>query len=219
MIMPPSPIVRHARADDLSALVHIKTQLAIHNALEATSGFLLGTDPSTYEKLIMTQRIWVLEDEGRVRGFAVTFSDDILRASDLWARQSMIVWRDFDPDILTNAKVGYFDQLAMEPTYQRRHLGAALALQAVDRLFAEGHAHTFATTVTKPFQNEAALPLLRRIGAQYVGQVSEVYPDVGPLVSDLHYIAQDTYKTCIDALRIEGLQWEKDVIDLILGKD
>jgi hypothetical protein len=178
--------IRSAHAGDLADIVAVKEALAFApGGRRPRGGFLLGCPPERYSALIGAGCVLVLEQEGRVAGFAVAVPDPLLRASDLWARRSLIRWREKEGEPPPDEPIAYFDQLALAPWASR--LGAApLALAAVARLAEAGHAWLYATTLQAPIRNPAALPLLRGIGARVVGSVTEHYDDVGEVVSELH---------------------------------
>ena len=203
--------VRKALANDVDRMMAIKEELSVQASDSVTDGFLLGTDEAVYQHLIEARRVWVIE-ENEVLGFAVTLSDSFLRRSDFWQRRHQVEWSNVDWNQFEQSKVGYFDQLAMASNVQRRHWGAALALRAVDSLFKEGHDHVFATTVIAPFKNEAALPLLHRIGSRPVGTLKETYPCVGELESRLHHVDKARYLGHIEALKNNTGCWEADLI-------
>ena len=178
--------IRRAGGDDLAAIVAIKEALAFApGSRRPRGGFLLGCAPERYSALIAADCVLVLEQEGRVAGFAVALPDTLLRASDLWARRSLIRWRKSEGEPAPGEAIAYFDQLALAP-WARRLDGAPLALAAARRLAESGHAWLYATTLQAPIRNPAALPLLRRVGARVVGSVTEFYEEVGEVVSDLH---------------------------------
>jgi hypothetical protein len=170
----------------VAAIVAIKQALGfVPGAARPRGGFLLGCPPERYAALIEAKCVLVLEQCVRVAGFAVAVPDPLLRASDLWARRSLIRWRDGEGAPPDDEPIAYFDQLALAPWASR--VGAApLALAAAARLAEVGHARLYATTLRAPIRNPAALPLLRGFGARVVGSVSEYYEDVGEVVSDLH---------------------------------
>ncbi|HEX8381668.1 MAG TPA: hypothetical protein VF619_14095 [Allosphingosinicella sp.] len=178
--------IRPARSGDLAAIVAIKDSLAFApGSARPRGGFLLGCAPERYSALIAAQCVLVLEQDGRVAGFAVAVPDPLLRSSDLWARRSLIRWLEGEGEPPEGEPIAYFDQLALAPRASR--LGAApLALAAAGRLAEAGHVRLYATTLQAPIRNPAALPLLRGIGARIVGSVTEHYEDVGEVVSDLH---------------------------------
>jgi ribosomal protein S18 acetylase RimI-like enzyme len=178
--------IRPAGPGDLAAIVAIKEALGFApGSPRPRGGFLLGCPPERYSALIAAGCVLVLEQEGRVAGFAVALPDPLLRSSDLWARRSLIRWRDREGEPPPGEPIAYFDQLALAPWASR--LGAApLALAAVSRLAEAGHARLYATTLETPIRNPAALPLLRGFGARVVGSVTEHYEGVGEVVSDLH---------------------------------
>jgi hypothetical protein len=178
--------IRPADAGDLGAIVAIKEALAFApGGGRPRGGFLLGCAPDRYSALIEAECVIVLEQDERVAGFAVGLPDSLLRASDLWARRSLIRWRENEGEPPDSEPIAYFDQLALAPRASR--LGAApLALAAALRLAEAGHARLYATTLCAPIRNPAALPLLLGIGARIVGTVTEHYEGVGEVVSDLH---------------------------------
>lgn len=190
--------IRAARADDLDDIVAIKEALAFAPGRRGPrGGFLLGCSPERYEGLIGAQCVLVLEQEGRVAGFSAALPDPLLRASELWARRSLIRWREGEGEPPPGAPIAYFDQLALAPWASR--LGAApLALAALCRLAEAGHAWLYATTLQAPIRNHAAFPLLHGISARVVGSVTERYEGLGEVVSDLHCAP---FATALAALR------------------
>ena len=178
--------IRAARPEDVDAIVAIKQALGFSpGAARPRGGFLLGCPPERYSALIEAGCVLALEQQCRLAGFAVAVPDPLLRASDLWARRSLIRWRDGHGEPPEDEPIAYFDQLALAP-WASRFAAAPLALAAVARLAEAGHARLYATTLRAPIRNPAALPLLRGIGARVVGSVREYYEDAGEVVSDLH---------------------------------
>ena len=178
--------IRPACAGDLADIVAIKEALGFApGGQRPRGGFLLGCPPERYSALIGAGCVLVLEQEKRVAGFAAALPDPLLRASELWARRSLIRWREKEGEPRSGEPIAYFDQLALAPWASR--LGAApLALAAACRVAESGHAWLYATTLQAPIRNPAALPLLRGIGARIVGGVTEHYEGVGEVISDLH---------------------------------
>lgn len=178
--------IRPARGEDLSAIVSIKEALGFApGTRRPRGGFLLGCAPQRYSALIHAECVLVLEQEKRVAGFAVALPDPLLRASELWARRSLIRWRGKEGEPRPDEPIAYFDQLALAP-WASRFGAAPLALTAACRLAEAGHIWLYATTLQAPIRNPAALPLLRGIGARLVGSVTEHYESVGEVVSNLH---------------------------------
>ena len=180
--------LRKATSGDLGAIVGIKEALRLEPGHQAErGGFLLGCAPERYAQLIERANVLLLEEGGEVTGFAVTLADPLLRASELWQRRAAISWRAGEGEPAGGEPIAYFDQLALRPGSRRRH-APALAFAAVRELERAGHAHLYATILAAPIRNEAALPLLRVLGTRAVGTVEEHYPEVGPVVSELHYV-------------------------------
>ena len=200
--------LRRGGTDDLSLLLAIRAGLPMPSSTTATQsgGFLLGSDPSTYQRLLEVGLVWILELDGEAAGFTLCLADPVLRASPLWARRHEAQWSPALPmEALLSRRIAYFDQLAVLPGLRSRLWGAALALRALDELFdpqapAGEHDLVLTTTVIEPIVNAAALPYLARVGAQRIGTLDERYPAVGRVVSALHLIDAGAYRQHIGAL-------------------
>jgi len=192
-------ILRRASLADVDGMLAVKRELRMDAAAAdgARGGFLLGASPEQYAFFAQHANVHVLEDDGgSVAGFAVALPDEVLRATELWARRRSIAW-DGDGgdaggwDAVENESVAYFDQLAVRPGRRFRTYAPALAVAALDALAASGHRHVFATTVREPVLNRASHPLLHAAGARRVGEIDEEYPEVGRILSDVHYLPID----------------------------
>jgi hypothetical protein len=206
--------LRTATGDDAAALFRIKGRLGLRQ--DGRGGFLLGTSERGYAALIEAAQVTVLCSDGQPVGFCVALPDAVLRASELWARRDQVDWGGFDPSAVEAAPVGYFDQLAVLPGH-RRAGAVALALRGAWGLFSTGHAHLLATTVVAPVRNTAAIPLLARVGARRVGSIAEVYPEIGPLVSDLHLLARSDFQAHLAAARRSASSTLRRAIDVGLA--
>ena len=191
--------IRRATLADVPEMVAVKSALRLQDSTDG--GFLLGTDASGYSALVAAAEAWVLVDGDRVVGFAIALPDAIVRQSELWTRREHIAWGDpgapsaargFDPSTVERGVIGYFDQLAVLPAWRHHPRSVALASRAFLALLDAGCTDVFATTVSEPVENRAAWALLARIGFRKVGRIDEVYPEFGPLVSDLHHVSADT---------------------------
>lgn len=178
--------IRRADVSDVPSMVAIKQALRLEDADDG--GFLLGTSAEGYATLVAVAETWTLCDEGRVVGFAIALPDAVVRHSELWERRDRIVWENFDASSLETMVLGYFDQLAVLAPYRAGGQAALLAARPVAALLDAGCTDLFATTVREPVTNRAAWSLLAGLGARRVGRVDEVYPDFGPLLSDLHHV-------------------------------
>lgn len=183
-------IIRQARLADVGAMLEVKHGLRLDPSAGAPrgGGFLLGASAEGYTLFVEHAQVLVLEDPRHgVGGFAVTLPDAVLRSTDVWARRREIAWDGGDWSALEEARVAYFDQLAVAPGRRFRHYAAALAVAALGGVVASGHEHLFATVVRQPVRNLASLPLLHALGARAVGQIEEEYPGVGRLLSDVYH--------------------------------
>ena len=200
-------------------MLDVKQSLSLANS-GSRGGFLLGTDEDGYRRLIETARVWVMDHEGQLTGMAVTMPDPILRTSDVWQKRDLIDWQDPDVEALDldTLRVGYFDQLAALPDLYVRLAAGVLGLRALADLLAD-HEHVIATTVVEPIRNVAALKFLQRVGANRVGRVDEVYPEVGPLVSDLFHISREEFDWKIARERAVGRPVVQRVISAALDEE
>lgn len=184
------PGLRPAVAADLPALLAIKQRLQLHSGAPARGGFLLGTSPEQYTRLIAGGRTTVLTRDGVVVGFAAALADAELRASELWQRRAQI---DLGPHQallagLERLPLAYLDQLAVLPEPDLGVFSVLLAFHAVASLFAEGCALVVTTVVDEPVRNLASRPLLAAVGALQVGRIAEHYDGVGAITSDVFVI-------------------------------
>lgn len=181
------PLLRRASVSDVPAIVAIKERLQLAPGQEpARGGFLLGCSAERYAALIAAANVLVMEIGEEVAGFAITLPDPVLRASELWSRRELIRWKAGEGAPPEAEPVAYFDQLAVSTDAPRLHV-SALAFAAVRMLDRSGHRHLYATSLSAPVANRAALPLLEALGARPVGEVEEDYPEAGRVVSQLHY--------------------------------
>jgi hypothetical protein len=203
-------ILRRARLADLDALLTIKQRLSVDTGASATTsgGFILGVERDAYQRMIAGGCVELLEVDARVVGFAVALPDPALRASDVWRRRAQIQWVDgVDPAAIESTTIGYFDQLAVLPGIHLRAYGAALGLRALTRLLFgsspgdPGHEHVLTTTLRAPVRNTAALAYLQRIGARPVGSISERYPQLGTVTSDIYLLRKDALMTRVADMR------------------
>lgn len=177
--------VRRATLGDVPRMVVVKQALRLEDS--DGGGFLLGTNAEGYAMLVTVGEAWVLTADELVVGFSIALPDPVVRQSDVWTRRAEVVW---EPGFTVEESgvIGYFDQLAVLPPWRRHPRTIALAVRPVLALLLGGCTDLFATTVREPVENRAAWPLLERVGFRRVGRIDEVYPEVGPLVSDLHHV-------------------------------
>jgi GNAT superfamily N-acetyltransferase len=196
-------ILRRASITDVDGMLAVKRALRLDAgaADAARGGFLLGASAEQYAFFVHHANVHVLGDvDGSIAGFAVALPDAVLRGTELWARRRSIAWDgdggDADGwDALETSPVAYFDQLAVRPGQRSRGYAPALAWAALDALAAMGHRHVFATTVREPVLNRASHTLLRAAGARRVGEIGEVYPEVGRILSDVYHLPIDRETT------------------------
>lgn len=201
--------LRAGEPGDAEAMLSVKQRLRMQpdRAGDASrGGFLLGSTRAQYEALLRLAHVDILLDRGAVVGFITALPDAVLRESDLWQRRAQIAGDGgvVDPAALAALearRLGYIDQLAVLPDPLYRPYGPVLAYRALTRLFAAGSELVFATVVARPVRNLATLPMLAAVGAVRLGAIDEVYPEVGPVTSDVYYVTPAALADSSDARR------------------
>jgi hypothetical protein len=198
--------LRVADAGDVETILAIKRRLPMRRAVDGdvrAGGFLLGSDAEGYARAIRRGRVWLLEVDRSVVGFAATLGDAALRTSELWALRDAVTWLPgVDLAALLAGRLGYFDQLAVLPSVVARWMGAALALRAVTDLFEiDGAQVVLTTTVVAPVVNRAALPYLARVGAVRIGALEEQHDEVGAITSAVYRIDRETCRAGLERVR------------------
>lgn len=185
--------IRPATLQDIPAMIQIKKSLAFVGSAQRSTegGFLLGADEQGYIARIDCGCSWVLDVDG-VKGFSIVLPDRALRMSELWQRRSEITWST-KVDDLESKRLGYFDQLAVAKGPWRRH-APVLAIITILDFLSSNPDFLLSTTVLKPVQNLAAVPYLQYLGAQAVGVIDEVDPNVGALLSEVWLAEQSTLR-------------------------
>ena len=189
--------VRRAVAADAPALLAVKRALALAaDATPGRGGFLLGSSLEHYEAFVAHDSVLVAETAGGgVAGFAVVLDFETLSRSDLWTRRDAI--RSIVPPETFGVRPAYFEQLAFLPDPRFRTYAKYVAFLGVQRAL-RTHDGIFATTVQAPFENRAALPFLNVTGFGQVGSVCERYPEVGEVVSDVHYLSRAAFRARLE---------------------
>jgi hypothetical protein len=59
--------------------------------------------------------------------------------------------------------------------------------------FESEHEHLLATTVIKPFINNCSIPFISASTGQIIGTISEYYPEVGIVESNVHHINAESF--------------------------
>ena len=177
-------IIRPATFADADAMIEVKESLAFeHGTTSSTEGgFLLGTDKNGYLQRIACGCAWVLDVNG-VKGFSIVLPDQALRMSDIWHRRTDIQWSKHIEE-LESKQLGYFDQLAVSKGEWRKH-APVLAITNILDFLSLNPDYLLSTTVLKPIRNLAAVPYLRYLGAESVGQIDEIDPQIGQLLSEV----------------------------------
>ena len=202
----PRCAVRTATLSDVDSIMAVKQ--ALRHVDDERGGFILGSPRELYCTWVKTAVVKVLQTEqananrlGEVSeapgivGYAICLPDAVVRQSELWQKKDHIAF-SIPIDSIVKEKIAYFEQLAVLPRY-RRYV-AKLLVATLDVIFAQGHQHLFSTTVSEPFNNQAAQGLYKRGAAQTVGYLREHYPEYGTIVSQLHYMPRANYQRACD---------------------
>jgi hypothetical protein len=184
--------IRVARPGDAPSFISIKNQLSFTQSEGSTSkgGFLLGTDIATYREYINEAFCLVAEVDGEVVGFGIIFSDEMLRASDVWNRRHQANWF-IDLPQYEHHRLCYFEQLAFLPGHRR--LVISLAYHLVKRVFDRGYQTLLTTTVREPILNLAAIPFIRTVSGIHAGNIDEEYPLIGRIKSDIYLLEASSF--------------------------
>ena len=190
-------IIRPATIVDIPAMIEIKESLTFEHHSESSSagGFLLGADEQGYKARIAFGYTWVLDVDG-VKGFSILLPDQALRMSELWHRRIDIEW-SLEFEDLESKCLGYFDQLAVAKGPWRTY-APILAITTIIHFLSSNPDYLLSTTVLKPVQNLAAVPYLQYLGAQPVGKIDEIDPNIGQLLSEVWLADQSSLKHFIN---------------------
>ncbi len=186
--------LRRAKLTDAEQFINVKKSLPMPSDLSETvrGGFLLGTNIETYRFFIENAFVNVLEDKGKIVGFAIILPGALLRNSEIWQRKSEIRWDNFEPNTFEDKAICYFEQLAVLPDRKFRFFGISLAYLTLLQAFTS-HEAMFTTIVKEPVFNQAAIPFLENVSGKCVGEVNEVYPEVGNLVSKIYFVERQRF--------------------------
>ncbi len=185
-------MIRKANNSDIDALLKIKAALNVPTFSETPvkEGFLLGSTPEMYSLFIEHADTRVAERNGEIRGFGIVLPDSMLKNSDIWRRKDQVNWL-IDIQEIEQEPICYFEQLAFVPG----HRSAALELAFLMAWHAfKSHKYLIATTVVSPWQNLAAVPFILGCGGFKIGQIDEVYPEAGNIVSDVYLISEELFR-------------------------
>lgn len=191
----------------------------------AAGGFLLGASEEQYRGFIEQDQVLVLEGgsseessrqdsgsglenclerslgskENEIIGFSIVLKDATVRQSEIWQKRNAAQLEGLDWSMIEHARLCYFEQLAVLPGPQARWHGQFLALESIVKAM-QSHDICFATVVTHPIRNEAAVPYLKRAGFQLIGSIDEVYPQVGAIHSDIYLLTQEGFQAFMQSL-------------------
>ena len=186
--------IRKALPDDVGSLVRIKNRRQLETGRDESSlgGFLLGTDEETYLTYINSSICLVAENpSGSVVGFGIILPDAVLRSSELWLRRESATW-SVDLGNYENQNLCYFEQFAFLDGFKRATV--LMSYYIVKLAFDLGHQTLFASTVTKPVRNLAAVPFLLKLGGLKAGNINEVYPGFGEINSDIYLLEAAAFR-------------------------
>lgn len=186
-----SKIIRPSILADAPQFMEIKNQLPMSSVEDSTTtgGFLLGTNIKTYELFIQTALCLSVENAKTVVGFGIILPDVMVRQSELWEKRKLVNWA-IDIEAIESQKICYFEQLAFLKGNGRYSL--ALAYSLLCKAF-ETHDILLTTTVQKPISNLAAVPYILAASGGIIGNIDEIYPEVGDINSNVYMIQKSKF--------------------------
>jgi hypothetical protein len=184
--------IREARISDAPSFILIKEQLSFKNinGTNTKGGFLLGTNLKEYKNFITNDFCLVAEIENKIIGFGIVLKNESVMKSDIWLKRNQVSWAvDFNKFPIEN--ICYFEQLAFLNNYSLTVI--KLAYKLINMAF-ENHSVLITTTLNKPILNLAAVPYILKVGGAKIGFVNEIYPEIGPISSDVYLIERSKYR-------------------------
>jgi len=191
--------IRKSTLEDAEDFVRIKDHLPLNTQSNHTQqgGFLLGTNLETYQFFIHHGFCLSAIASHKVVGFGIILPDDLVRQSELWEKRKAAKWL-IDITAIENSNIAYLEQMAFLKGNDK--LVVTLSYNLIHGAFENGADYILTTTVKKPMVNEAAIPLIKAGGGRRVGNIDEVYPQVGQINSDIYLIEKTTFYKCINKL-------------------
>jgi hypothetical protein len=201
--------LRQAGSGDAMNLYSIKEQLRfkLENMVsKQAGGFLLGTSLEAYKGFIQNDVVYVAEQEHprQVVGFAIAMQHETLAQSVLMERAEQVQWESAFHLRFDAKRFAFFEQLGMlaDPAY--RVYAKYLAFSATRKAL-QTHEAIFTTVLKYPVHNTAAIPFIKVIGFDFVGTVDEIYPEIGPIKSDVYHLSRATFERKITEPRFKTL--------------
>lgn len=184
--------IRRSIIEDAEHFLRIKENLPLRtqNRDSNQGGFLLGTNLATYQLYIHHGTCLTAITADEIVGFGILLPNDIVKQSEIWEKRKTVKWT-IDLATLENSNVAYIEQLAF--LKRNRKLVLILSYNLVHSAFENGADYVLTTTVRKPVINMAAVPLIQAGGGRRVGNIDEVYPQLGPINSDIYIIEKTMF--------------------------
>ena len=184
--------IRVSILEDAEHFIRIKDNLPLNTNSEDTQqgGFLLGTDLETYQFYIQHGQCLTAISSDEIIGFGILLPNHLVKQSEVWEKRNSANW-SIDLATIENSNIAYIEQMAFLRKNQK--LVLILAYNLIHSAFEHGAEYILTTTVRKPVLNLAAIPLIRAAGGKKVGNIDEVYPQVGQINSDLYLMEKDVF--------------------------
>jgi len=194
-----NPKIRKSTLEDAEHFIRIKESLPLstQNNHSQQGGFLLGTDIATYKFYISHGICFTAIASNEVVGFGIILPNELVKQSELWEKRKTVKW-SIDLAKLESSNIAYLEQMAF--LKGNRKLTLVLSYNLVHAAFKHGADYILTTTVKEPVANEAAIPLIKAVGGKKVGNIDEVYPQVGAINSDIYLIDKTTFYRSIKNL-------------------
>jgi len=190
-----NPNIRRSILEDAADFIKIKERLPLNIENDHTNqgGFLLGTDIETY-KFYISHGICLTAIADETIGFGIMLPNELVKQSELWEKRKSVNW-SVDLETLEKSNISYLEQMAFLKGY--RKLTLILAYNLLHAAFENGAEFVLTTTVKRPVINKAAIPLILAAGGRKVGNIDEVYPQIGDINSDIYLMDKDAFYECI----------------------
>jgi len=192
-----NPKIRQSILSDAEHFLAIKERLpiSIENDDTTQGGFLLGTDLETYRFYINHGFCYTAIASDEIIGFGIMLPNQLVKQSEIWEKRKTVSWK-INLSTLEKSNVAYLEQLAFLKGH--RKLVLILSYNLVHKAFENGADFILTTTVKKPVLNLAAIPLIKAAGGRKVGNIDEVYDNIGDINSDLYLIEKTTFHKSLE---------------------
>ena len=191
--------IRKAVESDISVFMAFKQRFPMpQDGNLSREGFLMGSSEEAYRHFVKNDEVWVLEnDDGEPGGYAIVLRFESLLQSEIWKKRKEIDWGEFSLEDIERGPTCFYEQLALSPERRSRIYGSSLGFKCLARVM-EDHEYSFTTVVSSPITNLASRRFVLGAGYQQVGTVTEDYPQMKSVVSDVFVMSKADFVSHIN---------------------